>query len=1166
MKRKLCLNTIRTNATALIFLLLSFIPQTSSAQVDQKDSLFLVAMYIAYDGENWTHNDNWLSGTVDSWYGITLNADGTRVSKIELPENNITASFPRTLDDRNWIISFFADLIFNDFQKLSDLIDIIDVIYSLPGISFGELTDINLSRNNISGNIPIEINDSKNLKTINLSYNKFSGNIPEQIGDLGQLESLDLRNNQFSGPIPDKLFNAKKLQRIYLQNNQLSGNIPSTIDQLSALKRIYLENNQLSGIPPEQLWNLSQLEQLSLRTNSFSGQLSDKVGQLTQLTKLDLSENQFEGTIPGTIGNLSKLSELLLHVNQFTGDLPASIGTIPNLMNLNIHTNLLVNLPELPNVWNDFKCYNNYFTFEDFEKNLELQRKVNRYDIVPQYRFGEEQEYTRIVKTNFWIASPCGGQYNNYTWRQNEAYRSGPVKSDTLKFLPLEWTDTGEYYVEATNDSVPDLVIKSKIIIINLENNCLYEDSLRLVEFYHATNGPNWTNKENWLTGPVHSWYGIILTNDGCNVSKIELPTNNLSGNLPAIIGDFMELNSIVLSENNLIGAIPPELYNLTQLSNLELQYNQLNGNISDEISRLEQLVNLNLMENDLSGNIPAGLYQCANIESIQLGYNSLTGTIPNEIANLNKLQTYSLTHNQMGGTIPPGLYTLSNMISIDLSANNFYGTIDPNIGNLTQLELLQLSQNQFEGTIPNTISQLSELTLLRINSNRFESALPAEIASLAKLEELYFDNNLFTDIPNLSNVLSTTWCAMNHLTFEDFERNLDEINSATKTFNYVPQLRFERDTTIYITEGNPLILTRFCGGTANHYTWYFDGTTITNDNPNLEFQSVKFSDAGDYWVTVSSDLVPDLILESERIHLVVNEHCIQTDSLALVDLFNTTGGNNWINNSNWLTGPLNTWFGIEQLSNDGCKVTEIDLSSNGLDGELTESVGQLQELRKFVLANNRLRYLLPNSISSLGHLTEFDISGNYFLFGDIDAAGIGQKQTNYIYAPQDTILALEELYEQRSIAIIDDFFEGNIYEWFHNNQPFGTNENTIEISQTGAYYCLVTNPAYPGLTLYSDTLIIDLILPHNEDVEPVNLVIIDGIHPPQFFVKNIELYPENHLLVFNRWGNKIFESKSYNNELNFNNYAAGTYYYVLNYTKPEGTAQIKSFVEVIKE
>ena len=37
-----------------------------------QDSLALVALYNSTDGPNWTDNSNWLSGTVDSWYGVNL--------------------------------------------------------------------------------------------------------------------------------------------------------------------------------------------------------------------------------------------------------------------------------------------------------------------------------------------------------------------------------------------------------------------------------------------------------------------------------------------------------------------------------------------------------------------------------------------------------------------------------------------------------------------------------------------------------------------------------------------------------------------------------------------------------------------------------------------------------------------------------------------------------------------------------------------------------------------------------------------------------------------------------------------------------------------------------------------------------------------------------------
>jgi hypothetical protein len=41
-------------------------------------------------------------------------------------------------------------------------------------------------------------------------------------------------------------------------------------------------------------------------------------------------------------------------------------------------------------------------------------------------------------------------------------------------------------------------------------------------------------------------------------------------------------------------------------------------------------------------------------------------------------------------------------------------------------------------------------------------------------------------------------------------------------------------------------------------------------------------------------------------------------------------------------------------------------------------------------------------------------------------------------------------------------------------------------------------------------------------------------------------LYKESELHVFNRWGNKVFESKNYNNDWDGGGLPAGTYYYIL--------------------
>ena len=54
-----------------------------------------------------------------------------------------------------------------------------------------------------------------------------------------------------------------------------------------------------------------------------------------------------------------------------------------------------------------------------------------------------------------------------------------------------------------------------------------------------------------------------------------------------------------------------------------------------------------------------------------------------------------------------------------------------------------------------------------------------------------------------------------------------------------------------------------------------------------------------------------------------------QGDSLALVALYNSTNGDNWHNNTNWLTNePIENWVGITVTDN---RVTKIRLYSNNL-------------------------------------------------------------------------------------------------------------------------------------------------------------------------------------------------------------------------------------------
>ncbi|XP_050285512.1 receptor-like protein EIX2 isoform X2 [Quercus robur] len=108
---------------------------------------------------------------------------------------------------------------------------------------------IDLSSNNLSGSIPIEISDLSELCFLNLSRNHLMGKIPEKIGSMKELESVDLSRNHLSGEIPPSMSNLTFLSLLDLSYNNLSGRIPSSTQLQSFDAFRYIGNPQLCGDP-----------------------------------------------------------------------------------------------------------------------------------------------------------------------------------------------------------------------------------------------------------------------------------------------------------------------------------------------------------------------------------------------------------------------------------------------------------------------------------------------------------------------------------------------------------------------------------------------------------------------------------------------------------------------------------------------------------------------------------------------------------------------------------------------------------------------------------------------------------------------------------------------------------------------------------------------------
>ncbi len=70
-----------------------------------------------------------------------------------------------------------------------------------------------------------------------------------------------------------------------------------------------------------------------------------------------------------------------------------------------------------------------------------------------------------------------------------------------------------------------------------------------------------------------------------------------------------------------------------------------------------------------------------------------------------------------------------------------------------------------------------------------------------------------------------------------------------------------------------------------------------------------------------------------------------------------------------------------------------------------------------------------------------------------------------------------------------------------------------------------------------------------------------------EFIIKGIERFASSRLVIFNRWGNHVFEADNYQNNWDAQGLVSGSYFYVLELTDSNGQKQtFKGWVQVIKD
>ncbi|XP_042039877.1 receptor kinase-like protein Xa21 [Salvia splendens] len=148
--------------------------------------------------------------------------------------------------------------------------------------NFKHLYSLNVAINSLSGQLPSCFVNLSSLREVYMSDNEFNGSIAsipwflKNVSNVKNLVALDLSRNQLSGEIPNTISQLENLVRLSLSSNKLKGPILESLTVLKDLQYLDLSHNNLSGLIPKSLEALSHLHYFDVSFNELSGEIPDR--------------------------------------------------------------------------------------------------------------------------------------------------------------------------------------------------------------------------------------------------------------------------------------------------------------------------------------------------------------------------------------------------------------------------------------------------------------------------------------------------------------------------------------------------------------------------------------------------------------------------------------------------------------------------------------------------------------------------------------------------------------------------------------------------------------------------------------------------------------------------------------------------------------------------
>ena len=664
---------------------------------------------------------------------------------------------------------------------------------------------------------------------------------------------------------------------------------------------------------------------LELHDNQLTGEIPPELGGLSNLTGLTLYNNQLTGEIPPELGGLSNLTSLTLGGNQLTGEIPPELGRLSNLTWLWLSNNQLTG--EIP---------------------PELGRLSNLRSLGLSYN-----QLTGEIP-------PELGGLSNLRW----LYLSGSQLTGCLPegLRDIEQNDFAELNLPDCGAApAPDLVVDRPTLSesaptagarftlsATVRNQGSGSSSSTTLRYYRSTDSAITNSDTSVGTDSVSGLNSSGSGDESINLTAPSTPGTYYYGVcVDAVTGESDTTNNCSAGVTVVVGAAPaPDLVVDTptvdksapaagaRFTLTATVRNQGNGPSAFTTLRYYRSTDSTITASDTelgtdsvsglrsSGSSPesisltapstAGIYYYGACVDAVTGESDTTSNCSAAVTVTvgaapapDRAVLVALYHSTGGANWDANTNWLS-----DRPIGEWLGVTTNSNGRVTELDL---NANGLTGEIPPELGGLSNLEWLYLGGNQLTGEIPPELGGLSNLTLLYLTSNRLTGgiPPELGGLSYLTWL---------------DLDSNRLTGEIPPEL----------------------GGLSNLTHLYLSSNQLTGCIPE-GLRDITENDL------VSLNL-PDCGAAPAP------------DRAVLVALYHSTGGANWVVNTNWLSDrPIGEWHGVATDSKG--RVVGLYLSENQVKGEIPPELGRLSNLTDLYLDSNQLTGEIPPELGGLSNL-----------------------------------------------------------------------------------------------------------------------------------------------------------------------------------------------------